>query len=277
MSKKLARENIAITKFIYLFLGLILFVFSASQIGFVPERFSESAVRASYMFHSMLPPTLSRPPDIVAGAIESIQVAVLGTFFGIIFSLVLSIFAAKNLTPHIFISHIVKAFATLVRAVPAMIWALLFIIAVGLGTTPGIMALSVNSIGMLVKVYSAAIEEIDDGVIEAIKATGGSKVHVVLQGVMPSIMSIFISWSILRFDSNIRYSTVLGIVGAGGIGWELLRASRNADYGQVLGVTFVIFIIVLSMEYFSRFLRSRIDSSTMEVQVGSRKVNSKSR
>ncbi|GAE26431.1 phosphonate ABC transporter [Halalkalibacter wakoensis JCM 9140] len=112
---------------------------------------------------------------------------------------------------------------------------------------------------MLVKVYAEAIEEIDKGVIEAIKATGGSQFQVIMQGVLPTIMSAFISWSVFRFDVNIRYAAVLGIVGAGGIGWELVRASRVMAYDQVLGVTLVIFGMIISMEFLTRYLKKRSD------------------
>src|SRR5690606_29408103 len=135
---------------------------------------------------------------------------------GIIFSIILAVFAARNLTPHISISYLIKGFAAFIRAVPSLIWAILFIIAVGLGPTPGIMAIAVSSIGMLLKNYAEAIEEVDIGVIEAIRATGGTMTHIILQGVIPSIINIFVSWSLFRFDINIRYAAVLGIVGAGG-------------------------------------------------------------
>src|SRR5699024_1876305 len=112
------------------------------------------------------------------------------------------------------ISYLVKSVAAFIRAVPALIWALLFIVAIGLGPTTGILALAVNSFGMLMKVYAEAIEEIDDSLIDALKATGASKIQIVMQGIIPSMLRIFITWSIFRFDINIRYAAVLGIVGA---------------------------------------------------------------
>lgn len=262
--KQTQNEKNKITKNILLLLGFAFLVFSLLQMELVPQRLFDSVERARHVLNSMLPPTLDEPRSVFSAAIESIQVAIIGTLFGIIFSIILAVFAAKNLTPHILISYSIKAFAGFVRAVPALIWALLFIVAVGLGPIPGILALAVNSIGMLLKVYAEAIEEIDKGVIEAIQATGGSRVHVIMQGVIPSIMSIFVTWSVFRLDINIRYSAVLGIVGAGGIGYELMRASRLADYGQALGVTFVIFLMIISLEYITRFIKNRFDAVTMK-------------
>ncbi|QKS72493.1 phosphonate ABC transporter, permease protein PhnE [Paenalkalicoccus suaedae] len=251
------------TRYIYISLFLLFFVFSLLQVGIIDPVIFDAFGRVQHILGIMVPPTLNEPIDVFGAAVESLQIAVMGTLWGIIFSIVLAMLAAKNLAPHISISYAVKGFAAFVRAVPALIWALLFIIAVGLGPTPGILALAVNSIGMLVKVYAEAIEEIDMGIIDGLKATGASKVQIIMQGIIPSIMSIFISWSVFRFDINIRYSAVLGVVGAGGIGWELVRASRVMAYDQVLGVTLVIFAMVLSAELLTRYLQKRADTANL--------------
>ncbi|GAB3804871.1 phosphonate ABC transporter, permease protein PhnE [Virgibacillus kimchii] len=253
-----------LNKWIFGGLAVVFFLISLLQLEIVPEKLLNSFARTQNLLNNMFPPVLDDPINVWGAAVESLQIAVLGTFWGIIFSIILAFFAAKNLTPHISISYAVKAFAAFVRAVPALIWALLFIIAVGLGPTPGILALAVNSIGMLVKVYAESMEEIDSGVIEAIKSTGGSRFQVIMQGVLPSIMSIFISWSVFRFDINLRYSAVLGVVGAGGIGWELVRASRMIAYDEMLSITIVMFLMVLSAEYFTRFLKQRAEWATLK-------------
>ncbi|OIJ17324.1 phosphonate ABC transporter, permease protein PhnE [Anaerobacillus alkalilacustris] len=240
----------------------VFFIFSLLQVGILDERIFQAFSRVEGLLLGMFPPVVNEPIDLAGAAIESLQIAIMGTLWGIIFSIALAMFAAKNLTPHISISYALKAFGAFVRAVPALIWALLFIIAIGLGPTPGILALAINSIGMLIKVYSEAIEEMDTGLIDALRATGASKFQIVMQGIIPSIMSIFISWSIFRFDINIRYSAVLGVVGAGGIGWELVRASRIAAYDQVLGITLVIFGMILLAELLTRFLKERADLAT---------------
>ncbi|MCR6109371.1 phosphonate ABC transporter, permease protein PhnE [Bacillus sp. A301a_S52] len=253
-----------LTKVIYSGLFLLIFIFSLIQVGILDRRLFEAPSRVESLLIGMFPPAISEPIDIAGAAIESLQVAIMGTLWGIVFSIVLAMFAAKNVAPHISISYGVKAFAAFVRAVPALIWALLFIIAIGLGPTPGILALAVNSVGMLLKVYAEAIEEIDQGVIEALKATGASKFQIVMQGVIPSVMSIIISWSIFRFDINIRYAAVLGVVGAGGIGWELVRASRIMAYDEVLGITLVIFAMILCAELLARYLKNKSDKVTLK-------------
>lgn len=257
--KHVKRSKDHLTKWIIGALAIFFFLFSLYKIGIIDQRILQAFSRAEHLVKGMFPPTLDEPIDIAGAAIESLQVAVMGTFWGIIFSIALAIFAAKNLSPHISISYLVKGFAAFVRAVPALIWALLFIIAVGLGPTPGILALAINSIGMLLKVYAEAIEEIDHGVIDAMRATGATKFQVIMQGILPSIMVIFVSWSVFRFDINLRYATVLGVVGAGGIGWELIRASRVMAYDQVMGVTLVIFGMILIAELITRYLQKRMD------------------
>lgn len=166
--------------------------------------------------------------------------------------------AAKNLAPHYVISVVLKASFGMVRAVPALIWALLFIVAVGLGPLPGILALAVNSIGMLGKVFAEAFEEVDKGIIEAIRATGGNWLQVVTHGIIPETVPTLVSWSIFRLDINVRYSSILGIVGAGGIGWELARASRMGDYASAMTVTLVIFAMVFTIELITDRLRKLV-------------------
>lgn len=248
----------------YSFLVFFFFL-SVSQMNIKWDRLKASFERGMYIFDIMIPPVLEGPVDIAGAALESIQIAVLGTVIGVIFSLLLCVFAAKNLTPHITISYAVKAFAAFVRAVPALIWALLFIIAIGLGPAAGILALAVNSIGMLVKVYAETIEEIDVDVIEALKTTGASPFQVIMQGVVPTIMSIFVAWSIFRFDINVRYAAILGVVGAGGIGWELVRAARLLKYDQALAVTLVIFLMVIASEWMAQYLKKQLNVTSVQV------------
>lgn len=245
---------------------LIFLIISLFQVDMNIQRLKNSFERASYIMSDMLPPTFAEPRSLWEASLESIQIAVLGTAFGIVMSLFLCVFAARNLTPHILVSYSVKAFAGFVRAVPALIWALLFIIAVGLGPTAGILALAVNSIGMLVKMYSESIEEIDTGVIEALKVTGASPFQIIMKGVLPTVSSIFTAWSLFRFDINIRYAAILGVVGAGGIGWELVRAARLLNYNEALGITFIIFLIVIISEQFSRYIKKRLNISTSMIK-----------
>lgn len=244
-------------------LTLAFVVFSALQLEIVPERLLDAFSRAGFVLGMIFPPVVDDPINLAAAAVESVQIAIVGTVFGIILSLLLAVLAARNISPLGPASWIIKGIVALERAVPALVWALLFIIAVGLGPTPGILALAVNSTGMLVKVYAETIEEIPMGPIEALRASGASHTQVVFQGILPSVTGVFIAWSVFRFDINVRYSAILGVVGAGGIGWELVRAAQVGRYDVAMGVTLVIFVMVMATELLSERLRRRAESESL--------------
>ncbi len=237
---------------------VLLLGYSLGQLGLDIDRMVRGASQLRAFIDRAFPPDLETLPRLWRPAIATVQIAVIGTLIGIVLSLFLGAIAASNLTPHWTIGFALKTFFALTRAIPALIWALLFIAAVGLGPLPGILALGVNSIGMLGKIFAEAFEEVDPGVIEAIRATGGNPLQVVVQGVIPQAMPTLVSWSIFRLDINIRYSSILGIVGAGGIGWELSRASRMGDYPSAITVTLVIFLTVYVIELVTDQLRKRV-------------------
>jgi phosphonate transport system permease protein len=245
-----------------------LFALSVLQLDIAFDRLSEAGQKTSYILGMMFPPRIESPLSILGGALESLQVAVLGTVVGVMLSGVLAVLAARNLTPHPWVHSAIKASAGFVRAVPALVWALVCIVAVGMGPTPGILALGINSIGMLVKVYAESLEEIDRGVLEALRATGAGGYAVIMQGVMPTVAGIVVAWSIFRLEINVRYAAVLGMVGAGGIGFELMRASRMLHYDQVLGVTLVILAMVIGTEAVTQYIRRQLD---VPVTVGRRR------
>ena len=239
-------------------------VFCALQLDIVPERLLDATDRARFVIDVMLPPAMGDPATLWGAALESIQIAVVGTAFGILLSLLCGILAAKNVSPIGPLSWAIKGLAGLVRSVPALVWALLFIVAVGLGPTAGILAIAVKSVGMLAKVYAETIEEIPMGPIEALRASGASRLQVALQGVLPSVAGVFIAWSVFRFDINVRYASVLGVVGAGGIGWELVRVSQQGRYDMAIGVTVVIFAMVMASELISEWLQRRSDNAALK-------------
>lgn len=251
-----------ITRRILWGLSALLVVLSMLRFDIAPERLAAAFDRAGFILDLMLPPVVEDPPYLAAAAVESVQIAIIGTVFGVLLSLLLGVLAARNITPFPPLVWLVKGFAALVRAIPALVWALLFIVAVGLGPTAGILAIAMNSIGMLAKVYAETIEEMPRGPVEALRACGAGRIQIALQGVLPSVSATLIAWSVFRFDINLRYASVLGVVGAGGLGWELVRASQQSDYDVAIGVTLVIFALVLAAEGFTRWLQRRSDAIT---------------
>ena len=237
---------------------LVLFIASAGALGIDPERIARGWNQLDRFFARAFPPDLDTFWRLGPAVVETIQIGIVGTALGIFLSLVLGALAAKNMAPSLAVSYLLKAAFGLTRAIPALVWALLFIVAVGLGPLPGILALAVNSIGMLGKIFAETFEEVDRGVIEALRSTGADPLQVFTQGFVPETLPKLISWSIFRLDINIRYASILGIVGAGGIGWELSRAARMGDFQSAITVTLVIFAVVWAIEQISTGLRRLI-------------------
>jgi len=250
------RKNNALL--IVLILGGIFFFFSLSQLPIDYSKLIEGSAKFLSTLTVMLPPDMTYWREVLLAALESLQVAIVGTVIAIILGLLLSFPAAENLTPHPSIAWGIKGFASFLRAIPTLIWALIFIVAVGMGPFTGILAITVGATGMLIKVFSQSIEEIDEGVIEAMKATGASWTSIVIHGVIPTVLTAFLAWCILRLEGDIAESTILGAVGAGGIGWELMHAMRLYKFDQAFFVALVIFAMVFSVELVTNRLKMRL-------------------
>jgi len=184
--------------------------------------------------------------------------AICGTTMGIIISLPLVLFAAKNLTPHPIVRFAVRGFISFCRTVPDLIWALIFVIVVGLGPVAGALAIMMDSIGFLGKFFSEASEEQDMGPQEACKAMGGTNLDVAMAVVLPSALPSFISDALFATEKAVRASVILGLVGAGGIGIELKVAMDLFQYEKAALIILMIFVLVVCVEQVSNRLRASI-------------------
>jgi len=193
--------------------------------------------------------------------IETIFMGMMATFFGIIFSIPVSFLAAGNLMSGsritITIYYITRTILNIVRSIEPLIWALIAVVWVGLGPFAGIVALTIHSIAALGKLYSEAIENIDPGPIEAIQATGATKLQVIRYAVVPQMMPPFVSFTIYRWDINVRMSTVIGMVGGGGIGFLLVQYIRLLDYKAAGIAVWFIAVTVSILDYVSANIRKR--------------------
>jgi len=193
--------------------------------------------------------------------VETIFLGMMSTFFGIILSVPISFLAARNLMSASWITlaiyYIIRAILNIIRSIEPLIWAVIAIIVVGLGPFAGIVALTVHSIAALGKLYSEAIESIDSGPIEAIQATGANWLQTVMYAVVPQIIPPFVSFTIYRWDINVRMSTVIGMVGGGGIGFLLIQWIRLLDYKAAgIAVWFIAFTVAI-LDYVSAEIRAR--------------------
>ncbi|MEW6029167.1 MAG: phosphonate ABC transporter, permease protein PhnE [Chloroflexota bacterium] len=193
--------------------------------------------------------------------VETIILGMMSTLFGIIFSVPLSFLAARNLMSSSWVTlsiyYLIRGVMNIIRSIEPLIWAVIAIIVVGLGPFAGIVALTVHSIASLGKLYSEAIESIDPGPIEAIQATGANWLQTIIYAVIPQIIPPFVSFTIYRWDINVRMSTVIGMVGGGGIGFLLIQWIRLLDYKAAgIAVWFIAFTVAI-LDYISAEIRAR--------------------
>lgn len=228
-------------------LGALLFVYvlyAASQLGFSWDRFIAGLDNGARFIGRMFPPDLSKMDILWKGIAESLQIAVLASVAGILISLPVGLMGARNLMPA-WLSWSARALIAVCRSLHPVIVAILFVKAVGFGALAGILALVVASVGFIGKLFSEAIEEISEKQVEAIRATGAAFPNLILFGVLPQVLSRFIGFSTYQLDSNLRNSTMVGIVGAGGIGGALFSAFQRFDYDFVFTILATIIAIIV--------------------------------
>lgn len=198
----------------------------------------------------------------ISKMIETIFMGMMATFFGIIFAIPVSFLAARNIMSGskltLAIYYLTRTILNIIRSIEPLIWAIIAVVWVGLGPFAGIIALTFHSIAALGKLYSEAIEGIDHGPIEAIQATGANKLQVIFYGVIPQMISPFVSFSIYRWDINVRMSTVIGLVGGGGIGFILIQYIRLLDYKSAGIAVWFIAVTVSILDYVSAEIRRRV-------------------
>jgi len=193
---------------------------------------------------------------------ETIFLALLATVFAIPFAFVISFFAARNLMPKTplgnFVYIVIRSIATFIRSVEAIVWAIIFSVWVGIGPFAGMLALMVHSIAALIKLYSEQIENIDEGQVEAIKATGANTIQIWVFAVVPQIIAPYLAFTIYRWDINVRMATIVGFVGGGGIGLLLQQQQQMLQWRNVGLIIWLIAIIVWLMDMFSAKVREKI-------------------
>lgn len=189
--------------------------------------------------------------------LETISIAFLGTIIGSILAIPFAFLSATNIVPK-WVSLIFRSITMLIRTIPSLVWALIWIRVTGPGPFCGVVTQSICSIGMVSKMYITAIENLDTGVLEALDAAGCNTFEKTRVGVIPQLIASFISTAIYRFDINLKDATILGIVGAGGIGFPLTDAIANARWNRVGAFVIVLVSLVIVIEYISTKIRARL-------------------
>lgn len=196
-------------------------------------------------------------PVVITSVLETIQMAIIGTLGAVLMSIPMSLLAAKNTSPHPVVYQTARLILNFLRSIPELVYALLFVAAVGLGPFTGVLALAFGSVGSLSRVYAEAIEQIDPQQVLALRATGATGVQTLIYAVLPQALPLLISYSIVYFESNVRHATILGYVGAGGVGYKLFEYMGTGAYPKLFGTALVLVIAVTIIDRLSSSLRQR--------------------
>lgn len=208
--------------------------------------------------------TLALPPDFAAldvifrAMLETLNMAVVGVTFGVILSFPVALLAAANTTPHPLVRTVTRLAVATMRTIPDLIWALIFVIAVGLGPLAGVLAIVVDTIGYCARFFSERIEEVRPGPSEALSATGARRGGVIMGAIFPETFASMTATSLYAVEKSLRSAVTLGLVGAGGIGVELSTAMRLFRFDQAMAIIFVILVFVIGFEQISSAIRKKV-------------------
>ena len=235
-----------------------IYVWAARGIGFdlieiigeLPQFFS--------LLGEMVPPNWAYGARVLPALLETIQIAVLATLIGSMFSIPLTLLSASNVNRNVPLYFVAKGFMNLLRTIPELLYASILVAGIGLGAFSGMLALVIFSTAVIAKLTSESVESIDYGPIEALQAVGGTRLEIIRYAVFPQMLPAFTSYSLYVFEINIRASTVLGLVGAGGIGVPLRTSLDLFRYQNAATTILVVFVLVMAIDYVSTRLRERL-------------------
>jgi phosphonate transport system permease protein len=223
------------------------------------QRFVDGSDQLGVVVRNMIPPHISEAPEEILWALaETVAMAFLGTLIGAIIAVPLAFMAARNTMPWWLPRFGTRRILDGFRGVDQMIWALIFVRAVGLGPLAGIMAIAISDIGTLAKLYSESIENVDRKQQEGMRAVGASGIETVRFGLVPQVLPMMLSSTLYMFESNTRSATILGVVGAGGIGFQLSDRIRAHQWEEAAFILILVLITVALIDTLSRWLRSRL-------------------
>jgi len=228
----------------------------ASEISL--ERLARGATNLARFIGQAVPPDFSRAPNIAGSMLETLNIAIVGVTFGCLFSIPLALLAARNTAPNAVVRVVARFFISVARTIPDLIWALIFVVSVGLGPLAGVLAIIMDTIGFAARFYSERFEEVQKGPSEALTSTGAGRLSVIAGAILPESFASMTATSLFSVEKSIRSAVTLGLVGAGGIGVELSTAMRLFRYDQAAAIILVILVVVIVFEQISSSIRKRI-------------------
>jgi len=255
----LEREAKLVTsnRIFYLVVAIAILIFSGIQSDISLVELIQGGGNMAEYTSRYFPPDFTDWRLYLEDTIETISMGIWGTILAAIVSVPLAILASDNICPQ-WIVFPVRRFLDSLRAINEVVFALVFVVAVGLGPFAGVLALFVHTAGVLGKLFSEAIETIEQGPVEGIRATGASKMQEIIFGIIPQVLPLWTSFTLYRFESNVRSASVLGIVGAGGIGISLYQSFRSFKYPKVCAILIILIVSVGIIDTVSARLRKKL-------------------
>lgn len=251
------RERITMNVFIWS--GLTMLVVSFVSTGVTPFDLVRSIWDILVVSRQIIPTDLGWWNPTLRGAIvETLAIGLVSTFLGLSMAIPLAFVAASNVAPARWVYYAARTIVVVIRAVPELILAVIFVAALGLGPFPGVLALTIGTLGFATKLFADSIEEVRQGPRDAIVSTGATRLQEASTGVTPQVMPAIVGTSLYILDINIRASTILGIVGAGGVGFYLIQATRVLDWSTVGGILLMVFVVVYLIERLSGWIRKQL-------------------
>ena len=254
---QLPRQDFSRTAFRYLVWGALAaslaWSFSPAEIWRAGSLVSDAANMAEYA-GGFLQPNFRDLSYYVSEMVLTVQIALWGTVLAVVFGIPFALLSSNNIAP-VWVVQPVRRLMDAARAINELVFAVLFVVAVGLGPFAGVMALFIHNLGIIAKLFSEAVEAIDARPVEGIRATGASRLQEVVFGVLPQVLPLWISYGLYRFETNVRSATVLGLVGAGGIGQVLFESIRGFYYAETAAIILCVVITVTLIDLLSQALR----------------------
>lgn len=233
-------------------------LWSSWGVGFNIPRLLSGISNIYDLASRMFPPEVRGLPRLVGPMVETLEMALLGTTIPIFLALPLAVLAAANTGPHRLVIAAIRMLLNTLRTVPELVWAMLLVSAVGLGAFPGVLALTLHATGGLGKFYAEAIEAVNPGVVEAMEAAGANRFKVIWFGILPSCLPVMMSTTLWYWEVNNRSATILGLVGAGGIGLAFTQAIQDFQYRTAVTCLILIVLILTVIDRVSAALRGRV-------------------
>lgn len=226
--------------------------------GITPGALIEGLPDMANFISRLFPPNPGVILEGIPPLLETVQMAITGTLLAVCVAIPLSLLAASNVSPNRWTNQVARAILNVGRTIPELVLALAFVAAVGLGAFPGTLALALHSVFSLSKIFSEAIEAINPRQVEAVRAAGAGQAQTISFAVLPQALPVMLSYALLYWEGNIRAATVLGLVGAGGIGFKIQVSMRLFQYNDLTMYIIMLVIMVTAIDRFSAFLRSKI-------------------